>query len=176
MIEEVRIRAQRLSGTVLAAGAFAFLSTAVPGAAMAQTLTPDGQMRCSIAGGFGYLVTSQRAANCTWRRFDGTVEFYLGSIGKVGFDLGPRNAVSAIYDVRTPQPAPPGVLQGSFAGPGVDVTVISGYGADAFVGDQGVVLTPAANTFATGLNVGLGVSRLRLTYAGREPPPGRRHR
>ena len=126
-------------------------------------------MRCSVSGGFGYGVVGQRATNCTWRRFDGTVEFYLGSSGKVGVDLGPTNANTVIYDVRTPDPAPPGLLQGDFAGPGVDLTVISGYGTNVLVGGQGVVLTPAANIFATGVNVGIGVSRLRLTYAGRQP-------
>ncbi len=165
--KEVRIRAHMLAGAVLATAA---LPLAAPSPATAQALAPDGQIRCSVAGGVGYLVTSQRGINCTWRRFDGSVEFYLGSSGRLGLDLGPKNAVSVIYDVRIPPPAPPGVLQGSFAGPGADATVITGYGAEAFVGDQGAVLTPTGNTFVTGVNVSIGLSRLRLTYAGREPP------
>ena len=173
MIQEVHVRAKTLAGTIVAGITLAVLAgagLAGAGYASAQSLHADGQMRCSVAGGFGYGIFGQRAINCTWRRFDGTVEFYLGSSGKVGVDVGPTNAVSVIYDVRTPDPAPAGLLQGSFAGPGIDLTVISGYGANVLVGDQGVVLTPAANTFATGLNVGIGMSRLRLTYAGREPP------
>ncbi len=168
------MRAKTLAGIILAGLTLAASVPAGEGTAAAESLHPDGQMRCSLAGGFGYVVVGQRAINCTWRRFDGTVEFYLGSSGKVGVDLGPTNAVSVIYDVRTPDPAPPGVLQGSFAGPGVDLTVISGYGADVLFGDQRVVLTPAANTFATGINIGIGLSRLRLTYAGREPRRGHR--
>ena len=84
MTEEVRIRAQTLAGLVLAIGILAIPSLAAPGVAVAQALVPDGQIRCSVSGGFGYVVTSQNAVNCTWRRFDGSVEFYLGSIGKVG--------------------------------------------------------------------------------------------
>ena len=162
------MRAKTLAGMVLALTPLAALVFA--GAASAQALHADGQVRCSIAGGFGYGVVGHRAINCTWRRFDGTVEFYLGSSDKLGVDVGPTNATSVIYDVRTPDPAPPGLLQGAFAGPGVDLTVISGYGTDVLTGNQGVLLTPAANTFQTGINVALGLSRLRLTYAGREAP------
>ncbi len=166
MTKEVHVRAKTLAGITLAG---LTLAAAVPAGASAQGVHPDGQMRCAVSGGFGYGVVGQRAINCTWRRFDGTVEFYLGSIGKVGVDLGPTNANTVIFDVLTPNPALPGVLGGDFAGAGADLTVISGYGTNVLVGGQGAVLTPAANIFATGVNIGIGLSRLRLTYAGREP-------
>ena len=169
MTKEVHVRAKTFAGIVLAGTTLAASVTAGSTRVAAGALRADGQMRCSMSGGFGYGIVGQRATNCTWRRFDGTVEFYLGSSGKVGVDLGPTNANTVIYDVRTPDPAPPGLLAGDFAGPGVDLTVISGYGANVLVGGQGAVLTPAANTFTTGVNVGVGLSRLRLTYAGREP-------
>ena len=169
MTKEVHVRAKTLAGIVLAGATLAASVPAGSASAAARGLHADGQMRCSVSGGFGYGVVGQRAVNCTWRRFDGTVEFYLGSSGKVGVDLGPTNANTVTYDVRAPDPAPPGLLGGDFAGAGADLTVISGYGTDVLVGGQGVVLTPAANTFATGVNVGVGLSRLRLTYAGREP-------
>ena len=166
MTKEVHVRAQTFAGITLAG---IILAAAAPTAAVAQGVRLDGQMRCAVSGGFGYGIVGQRAITCTWRRFDGTVEFYLGSIGKVGIDLGPTNSNAVIFDVRTPDPAPPGVLQDEFAGAGADITVISGYGTNVLVGGQGAVLTPAANIFATGVNVGIGLSRLRLTYAGREP-------
>ena len=166
------MRAQTLAG-ILAGVTLVGSVPAGAGRAAAQTLHRDGQMRCSVGrpqvAGDQDGVVGQRATNCTWRRFDGTVEFYLGSTGKVGIDLGPTNATTVIFDVSTPQPAPPGLLQGDFAGAGADLTVISGYGTDVLVGGQGAVLTPAANIFATGVNIGIGLSRLRLSYAGREP-------
>ena len=127
---EVHVRAKTLAGTaptcfILARFMVIAVALAAGKTASAQSLHPDGQMRCSVAGGFGYGIVGQRAVNCTWRRFDGTVEFYLGSSGTVGVDIGPTNAVSVIYDVRVPDPAPPGLLQGSFAGPGVRMTPCS---------------------------------------------------
>lgn len=128
----------------------------------------SGELRCSVAGGFGFLVGSNRKVTCVYYRPDGAVEFYVGSTSRIGVDVGPNNAARAAYQVVGTDPAAPGMLAGDFAGPGFGATVGAGIGADALVG-QGVTLLPIANVYDTGVNVNAGLGVLHLDYAGMEP-------
>ena len=157
----------------LAGAVFAGLAVS-GGATPAAAQSAAGQLRCSIAGGFGLVVAAQRSATCTYRRVDGSVEFYLGSTGRIGVDLGLTNAVTVTYDVTAPEDAEPGALQGAFAGPGAGFTVGAGVGANALVGGSGVILTPIDNTYVTGLDISAGLGTLNLRYVGRETPHRRR--
>lgn len=144
----------------------------VGGPAFAQGRS--GQLRCTVAGGFGLFVTSGRATSCVYYRPDGAVEFYLGQSSHYGVDVGPTNAVRLAYHVVGANPTAPGLLAGNFAGVGLAATVGSGIGGDALVGgvDNQAKLLPIGNQALTGLSVEAGVSVLSLRYAGSEP--GRR--
>jgi hypothetical protein len=167
-IEEPFMRMLCLAGAVVAGT----LTSGAATPAAAQTVA--GQLRCSIAGGFGLVVAAQRSATCVYRRVDGSVEFYLGSTGRIGVDFGLTNAVTATYNVSAPDSAPPGALQGIFAGPGAGFTLGAGIGANALVGGTGAILTPIDNTYVTGLDISAGLGTLDLRYVGRETPHHRR--
>jgi hypothetical protein len=128
----------------------------------------SSELRCTVAGGFGLIVGSNRKVTCVYYRRDGAVEFYVGSTSRIGVDIGPNNAARAAYEVVGADPVTPGVLQGDFAGPGLGATVGAGIGADALVG-HGVTLMPIVNVYDTGINVSAGLGILHLDYAGMEP-------
>lgn len=137
-----------------------------------------GELRCSVAGGIGFAVVGDRAANCVYYRRDGRVEFYIGSLGRLGLDLGPAQARQVAFIVTVRQPEPKGALEGTFVGAGFGATLGRGVAADALVGgrDQTVAIVPIANSRPTGLNIEAGVGALNLRYAGTErrraPIPG----
>ena len=128
----------------------------------------SGELRCSVAGGFGLIVGSNRKVTCVYYRRDGAVEFYVGSTGVFGVDIGPNNAARAAYKVVGADPTTPGVLAGDFAGPTFGAIAGAGIGASALVG-HGVTLLPIANVYDTGANVNAGLGVLHLDYAGMEP-------
>ncbi len=130
----------------------------------------SSELRCTQAGGFGFIVTSNRKVTCTYYRQDGAVEFYTGTFERVGLDAGPTNAVRLAFLVSVPGPITTGALDGSFGGAGVQATAGSGIGADALIGGATgrAVLTPVQNLSLTGLNVNGGLGVLRLDYRGME--------
>jgi hypothetical protein len=141
----------------------------------AQAGEAPGELRCSVAGGIGFAVTAKRATSCVYYRRDGRVEFYIGSFGRFGLDIGPAQARQAIFSVTAPVDAPLGALEGAFVGAGVGATLGQGFAGDALVGGRGgaVTIVPIANSRLTGLNVEAGIGALDLRYAGSE---GRRPR
>ena len=130
----------------------------------------SGELRCSIAGGVGFVVAGKRATSCVYYRRDGSTEFYIGSFTRIGIDIGPAQARSAVFAVSVPAAAPPGALDGDYAGLGAGGTLGRGLAAEALVGGRGgsVQIAPIANSRLTGLNFEGGLGELHLRYAGME--------
>lgn len=161
--------------TMLAVGAAA-ATLLLSGPASAQDAS--GELRCNIQGGFGFIIGGSRAASCTYRRAGLPVEFYTGSTGNIGLDIGPTNAIVVTYKVSATAPAP-GVLQGDFAGPGVAIAGGAGFSTRVLIGGSGVSLLPIPNnatTAYTGLNISGGINQLHLEFAGLEEAPDRNRR
>lgn len=144
--------------------AAALLLTCAYGAGPANAAS--GELRCSVAGGIGFVVAAKRATSCVYYRRDGRVEFYIGSFGRVGLDLGPAQARQAIFAVAAPEEV--GALDGDFVGAGVGATIGSGVAGDALVGGRAnaASIMPIANSRLTGLNLSAGIDGLHLRYAG----------
>ena len=151
---------------ILTATAFALLA-----AAPASAQPRSSELRCTVAGGFGFFGAGQRAANCVYYRADGVVEFYVGSSSRVGADIGPTNAQRLAFRVRTANSGAPAALQGDFVGGAVGVTIGEGVSTEALVGGAGggATLLPLDNPNYTGLNVTAALGVLHLQYAGSEP-------
>lgn len=159
--------------TMLAVGVAALALSATASAQEAS-----GELRCNIQGGFGFIIGGSRAASCTYRRTGLPVEFYTGSTGNIGIDIGPTNAIVVTYKVSATPPAP-GVLQGDFAGPGVGIAGGAGFSTRALIGGSGVSLLPIPNNATTaysGLNINAGINELHLQFAGLEQVPDRSRR
>ena len=114
------------TGWLAAVAIIGAASLAVCAGSPAEAQSRSGQLRCTVAGGFGLVVTSGRATNCVYYRPDGVVEFYLGQSSHYGVDVGPTNAVRLAYHVIGADPTRPGELAGNFAGVGLAATVRRG--------------------------------------------------
>jgi hypothetical protein len=143
--------------------------------AAAADSTKVGNLNCQVAGGVGIVIASNRALNCTFTSTSGYTERYVGSITKVGVDVGATTAGLLGWAVFAPTSAPPaGALAGSYGGASGSVTVGVGLGANVLIGGNAntIALQPLSLNTQQGLNVAAGVAGMSLNYA---PPPRHRH-
>ncbi len=160
---------------LVAGAAFAGMLAASPASAAVEA----GILSCNVAGGVGAIVASQKAVSCSFRPSDrAPVEFYTGSITRVGLDIS--NTTGGVLSYRvisTSTGLAPFSLAGNYFGPGVGVTLGSGVGVDALVGGNGNQLTlqPIVVSSSNGIGINAGVGTLNLSPAGTEAPRFRRH-
>jgi hypothetical protein len=137
--------------------------------------TQIGTLRCDVAAGEGLIIGSQRALNCQFASANGAVEHYIGTITKLGVDIGPTGAGQIGWAVFAPATGlPGGALAGSYGGVTGSLTLGVGLGANVLVGGSfsTIALQPVSLNSQTGLNVAAGIAGLSLQYV----PPAKRHR
>ena len=151
-----------LGAAVTVAGlAVASAANAAPAGVKVGTLT------CNVAGGFGFIIGSSRAVNCTFAPQGGPPQHYIGSIDKFGVDIGYVQGGVLIWTVVAPTAnLAPGSLAGTYGGVTAGATVGVGAGANVLIGGSGnsVALQPVSIEGTTGLNVAAGVAAITLTY------------
>ena len=138
----------------------------------AQTQAPAkqrlGTLSCTVAGGVGYLIGSNKSVECDFKRRSGKAEHYVGSIGKLGIDVGVSGKSYLSWIVYTANASQPGKgdLAGTYRGASASAAVGLGLGANALVGgtSKNFGLQPLSAQAGTGLNVAAGVSSLKLRY------------
>src|SRR5258706_16324077 len=95
----------------------ATLTAIVASAAAAQERAQVGQLTCDISGGVGLIFGSQRTLNCTFTpSVPGPVEFYAGTLTKLGVDIGVTAGGGMVWLVYAPTPRRAGALSGSYGG------------------------------------------------------------
>ena len=152
----------------LTAAAAALLATP----AAAQQRTEIGLLDCTIEGGAGFIVGSQKDLTCTFTPADRSqpAEAYVGTVTKFGLDVGVTGATRMSWLVIAPtgNPLPAGSLAGDYVGASAEATAAVGAGANVLVGgsNQTIVLQPVSVQAQTGLNLAVGVSSFRLRMAG----------
>ncbi|WP_374546469.1 DUF992 domain-containing protein [Rhodoblastus sp.] len=137
-----------------------------------------GTLNCEVSGGLGMIVASRRTVECSFVAEDGRIDHYLGSITKVGVDIGVTTGGQIIWAVFAPTSGTPiGALAGSYGGVTGSVTVGVGLGANVLVGGSAstIALQPVSVSAQTGLNVAGGIAGLTLQYV-QPPVHHRRHR
>ena len=72
----------------LPVAALALIASAGLHEAQAQSRTRVGALTCSVSGGIGLIVTSQKTTVCTFDPRRGRNERYVGVIRRFGLDLG----------------------------------------------------------------------------------------
>jgi hypothetical protein len=149
----------------VAAAAISALLLAEPAAAQARVRA--GTLSCGISGGVGLIVASQKSIRCVYRSIRGGREGYVGSITKVGLDVGATSGGRLVWAVYAPSRRGYGALAGDYVGGSAEATVGLGLGANVLVGgsNRTVALQPLSVQGQEGLNVALGVSELRLRPA-----------
>ena len=134
---------------------------------VAQERVQAGQLTCDISGGVGLLFGSQRTLNCTFTpSVPGPVEFYAGTLTKLGVDIGVTAGGAMIWLVYAPTSRPAGALSGSYGGATAEATVGGGFGANVLIGgsNRTVELQPVSLQGQAGLNVAAGVAGIDLRW------------
>ena len=151
-----------LKKLALAAGLATLAFAVVPAQAKVQL----GVLRCSIDGGQGYVITSNKTLDCTYRSsHDGTREHYTGLVSKLGVDLGQTNQGELVWAVFAPShDYADGALAGTYYGVNAEASIVTGGGLNVLVGGfkNSINLQPLSAQAQTGLNVAVAVSSLDL--------------
>lgn len=153
----------RISVSVAALAIAATLS----GSTHAQDRIQAGSLTCDVSAGIGFIIGSQRSVNCTFQPSGpGPVEYYQGSISKLGVDIGVTAGGVMVWLVFAPTNRPVGALSGTYVGGAAEASVIAGVGANALVGgsNRTVALQPLSVQGQAGINVAAGVAGLDLRF------------
>jgi hypothetical protein len=127
----------------------------------------SGTLNCDVSGGIGFIVTSQRQVNCLFTpSYPAPPEQYVGTITKVGLDIGFTGAGQLVWSVLQSTTRRRGVLAGSYAGASAEATIGAGLGANVLVGgnDRSVALQPLSIQGQVGLNVAAGIAEISLQF------------
>ncbi len=126
-----------------------------------------GVLECTVAPGVGLILGSSKGVRCAFKS-NGRTEYYHGSTGKLGVDIGFTNKSYLSWVVFAPGEVHRGALAGSYVGASAQATVIAGLGANVLVGgwSDSINLQPLSVQGQTGLNVAAGLASLNL-QAGR---------
>jgi hypothetical protein len=135
--------------------------------AQAQDRVQAGSLTCDVSAGIGFIIGSQRGVNCTFQPSGpGPVEYYTGTISKLGIDIGVTAGGVMVWLVFAPTSRPIGALQGTYVGGSADASIIVGAGANALVGgsNRTVALQPLSLQGQAGINIAAGVAGLELRF------------
>ena len=139
------------------------LAAALTGAllvpAKADTLTKIGTMECTVDGGIGLIIGSKKTITCQFGD-----ETYVGSVKKLGIDLGFTFQQKMVWGVYAPSTVEVNSLAGTYLGASAEVTVGLGVGANALLGgsNDSIALQPLSVEGQTGLNISLTGTQLEL--------------
>lgn len=151
----------------IATTAALFLIAAAPAQAQ-QRGVELGMLECTIAGGIGMIVSSEKELACSFRpagqKF--APEAYFGTVTKYGLDIGATGKTLMQWLVLAPSADiyAPGALAGNYVGASAEASAAVGGGANFLVGgsNQTFTLQPVSLQAQTGLNLAIGVTQFAL--------------
>jgi hypothetical protein len=134
-----------------------------------------GVLNCNVEGGWGFILGSSKDIHCSFVPTRGAPpERYLGSITKVGVDIGYTRGGVIVWDVIAPaSDLRPGALDGDYGGVTAGATVGAGVAANVLIGgfNKSISLQPISVEGNTGLNVAAGIGAMSLHFQGPESRP-----
>jgi hypothetical protein len=140
---------------------------ALSGSAQAQQRVQAGSLTCDVSAGIGLIIGSQRNVSCTFTpATPGPIEYYTGTISKLGIDLGVTTGGVMVWLVWAPTNRPVGALAGTYVGGSAEASLIAGLGANALIGgsNRTIALQPFSVSGQVGLNIAAGVAGLDLRF------------
>src|SRR5690349_22991057 len=110
--------------TFITAAALAL--AALSGSAQAQDRVQAGSLTCDVSAGIGLIIGSQRNVSCTFTpSLPGPIEYYTGTISKLGIDIGVTAGGVMIWLVYSPTNRPVGGLTGTYVGGSAEASVVA---------------------------------------------------
>jgi hypothetical protein len=156
-------------GVCVGAALTVIVTAAGPVSAQPAGRVKVGTLACQLSPSVGYVVGSRQALTC---RFNPETprppEAYVGAIKTAGLDIGVKAGGAMLWAVFAPVSGYyRGALAGTYAGVSGDVAIGLGLGANVLVGGshRSIALQPLSVEGNVGIDVTLGVSRLRLRAA-----------
>jgi hypothetical protein len=146
-----------------------------------------GILKCDVDAGIGLILGSRKTLSCNFESRNGRSEHYIGTIGKVGLDIGVTGKSHMSWRVsRAPasgNTSPNLTLTGNYSGLSAEAAVGLGLGTNVLLGGSGksVVLQPFSAEATGGLNLAIGLSQIHLeavtvaTDHGHAKPRGHKH-
>ncbi|TIU32392.1 MAG: DUF992 domain-containing protein, partial [Mesorhizobium sp.] len=110
----------------------AALATTVLASPVSAGVLRLGTLDCTIDGGVGYVITSNKGVSCTFRPYHhGPSEQYTGMISKLGVDVGQTHQGQLVWAVlAATRSHDAGDLAGSYYGVNAEASVVTGGGAN----------------------------------------------
>jgi hypothetical protein len=126
-----------------------------------------GSLECSLSSSIGLVVTSQRNVACNFKPRGGPPEAYVGTMTRVGLDIGVTGGGAIVWGVFTSTNLYAGMLTGTYVGATAEMSIAAGLGANVLVGgsNRAVALQPLSVQGQIGLNIAAGVGSLELHLA-----------
>jgi hypothetical protein len=151
--------------TFRTAAAAASLALGLAFAASPASAAQVGVLKCSVAGGIGFVFGSSKDLTCVFERSDGGPnDRYVGSISRFGIDIGVTTKSEVIWGVIAAAPPGPKGLAGTYVGASTEATAGVGVGANVLVGgfNKSFSLQPLSVSGQEGADIALGIAGLEL--------------
>lgn len=133
--------------------------------ASAQSRIEAGALECQGPGGVSFIVGSVHELSCTFKPSVGPVQTYVGTVRRVGIDIGITQRLALAWIVMGPtRQIGPNEIAGNYAGVSAGAAVGVGLGANALIGgnNSSIALQPLSVEGQTGLNLAAGVTSFEL--------------
>lgn len=153
-----------LAGMALAAGIAGSAVAADANTAKSSWLKV-GTLTCAVDSNIGWVIGSNREAECYYKGFNGDEATYSAQLMRIGVDLTYTKSQTLVWAVLAPGNRKPESLNGSYVGVGAEATVIGGVTANAMLGGfkDSVALQPLSVGMQTGVGVAAGVATMTLS-------------
>lgn len=148
--------------------AIALTAIATTSLVSAQSRVKTGVLECRGGPSIGLVVGSTTTLSCVYRGDDRFEDRYIGTVRKVGLDIGITQETGLAWAVFAPTGRiGPGDLSGNYGGVQGSASVGVGLGANALVGgsNNSVALQPLSLQGQVGFNVQAGLEGLELRPA-----------
>ena len=149
----------------LGVAALAMAATAPVGAQPSRIQV--GTLTCSLSSSIGMIIGSQRNVNCFFKAEGAPDENYVGTLTRVGLDVGVTTGGAIVWGVFADTNRYAGMLTGTYAGASAEMSIAAGLGANVLVGgsNRSVALQPLSVQGQVGLNIAAGVSSFEIHLA-----------
>ena len=154
-----------IAGAVLGTAALATVLSTPAGAQ--NDRVQAGSLECSLSSSIGLVVASQKNVACNYKPQGGPPEAYVGTMTRIGLDVGITGGGAIIWAVFSGTNRYAGMLAGTYVGASAEASIAAGLGANVLIGgsNRSVALQPLSVQGQVGLNIAAGVSSLELHLA-----------
>lgn len=143
--------------------ALALLAVGMTSVQASDRLLKVGTLSCNVEPSIGFVIGSERTADCTYRGTNGVRGSYTADIGRLGIDVGVTAAQNITWLVFATNSRSD--LSGTYVGASAEASLGLGGNANLLYGGsaRSIALQPLSGGPQFGLNFAIGGTMLTLT-------------